>query len=263
MKNTTFFIILFAVTMLSAQSPGDVIISELMANPNAVSDSNGEWIELYNTTSTAIDINGWTLADLTGSHTIASSLNIPANSYVTLCRKSDPTINGGTTCNYQYSSISLNNSSDTITLSNGATVIDSVSYDGDFPSDAGKSMQLNSDFFNATSNDDSVNWCSSSATYGDGDYGTPGANNNDCETLSKTDYKALHFTVYPNPSKGNITIKAPSRTLINISIYSILGQEIINTSTNKPLTVSNLNTGIYLIKVSHKNTSITKKLVVE
>ncbi|HKJ27516.1 MAG TPA: lamin tail domain-containing protein, partial [Anaerolineales bacterium] len=42
---------------------GDVIINEIMQNPNAVFDSAGEWLELYNTTGADIDLNGWTIQD--------------------------------------------------------------------------------------------------------------------------------------------------------------------------------------------------------
>ncbi|MEL6823079.1 MAG: endonuclease, partial [Calditrichota bacterium] len=46
-----------------AASTGDVIISEIMKNPQVVSDSDGEWFELFNATASPIDINGWTIAD--------------------------------------------------------------------------------------------------------------------------------------------------------------------------------------------------------
>ena len=43
--------------------PGTLVISEFMANPAAVSDTAGEWLELFNTTPNAIDANGLTLTD--------------------------------------------------------------------------------------------------------------------------------------------------------------------------------------------------------
>ena len=41
----------------------DVVINEVHIDPNAVSDTAGEWFELYNATDSAIDINGWVLRD--------------------------------------------------------------------------------------------------------------------------------------------------------------------------------------------------------
>ncbi|NIW44680.1 MAG: hypothetical protein GWN14_16030, partial [candidate division Zixibacteria bacterium] len=56
-----------------AQSPGDLVITEFMANPAAVLDSDGEYVEFYNNTGSAIDINGFTLRDDgTNSHTISN-----------------------------------------------------------------------------------------------------------------------------------------------------------------------------------------------
>ena len=56
------------VTLGSVEIPpiadaGDVVINEIMQNPSAVSDANGEWFELYNNTNGSIDINGWTISD--------------------------------------------------------------------------------------------------------------------------------------------------------------------------------------------------------
>ena len=49
---------LFAATINS----GDLLISEVMANPAAVSDSNGEWFELFNASLHSIDLNGLTIS---------------------------------------------------------------------------------------------------------------------------------------------------------------------------------------------------------
>ena len=63
------FLLLVMLTVLVpghfavAASPGDVVINEIMQNPSAVSDSAGEWFELFNPTGSAIDINGWTIQD--------------------------------------------------------------------------------------------------------------------------------------------------------------------------------------------------------
>lgn len=264
MKKITFLTILFAVTFSYSQNSGDIIISEIMKNPKSVSDSNGEWLELYNTTNAIINIKNWIIADLSSSHTIASTLNIPANGYVTLCKKNDYGINGGVNCDYQYNSVTLNNGSETITLSNGETLIDAVMYDATFPSIAGESMQLNSTSLNTLDNDNASNWCTSTTTYGAGDMGTPGTANISCETMSTKTYNKVNFTVYPNPAKCEITVKTESQSPTKISIYSVMGQEIMNTTTtNKSLDIATLNTGTYLVRITQKGTSLTKKLIVE
>ncbi len=58
-----------ATLMLAAHSAsaaivaGDLVISEVMANPSAVSDTTGEWFEIYNSSGAAIDLNGLILMD--------------------------------------------------------------------------------------------------------------------------------------------------------------------------------------------------------
>ena len=44
-------------------SPYNVVVTEVMVNPAAVSDSYGEWFELYNAGSSIISMEGWLLLD--------------------------------------------------------------------------------------------------------------------------------------------------------------------------------------------------------
>ena len=46
----------------------EIVINEIMQNPSAVSDSNGEWFELHNPTAGAVDIDGWTVMDNGSQH---------------------------------------------------------------------------------------------------------------------------------------------------------------------------------------------------
>lgn len=41
----------------------NVVINELMINPQRVYDSRGEWIELFNAGDQTADLAGWTLGD--------------------------------------------------------------------------------------------------------------------------------------------------------------------------------------------------------
>ncbi|NOY27769.1 MAG: hypothetical protein GXP62_18045 [Oligoflexia bacterium] len=44
--------------------PGDLVVSEIMANPSVCSDATSEWIEVHNTTQQAIDLEGLVLVDV-------------------------------------------------------------------------------------------------------------------------------------------------------------------------------------------------------
>ena len=40
---------------------GLLIINEIMQNPSAVSDSDGEWFEVLNIGDVSLNLNGWTI----------------------------------------------------------------------------------------------------------------------------------------------------------------------------------------------------------
>ena len=66
------FTILAPTVFADAAQPA-LVINEIMQNPSAVSDSNGEWFEIYNPTDAEVDINGWTIRDDgSNSHVIAN-----------------------------------------------------------------------------------------------------------------------------------------------------------------------------------------------
>lgn len=107
------------------------MFSELMPNPRSVSDSNGEWIEIYNPTDAPIDIGGMLLYDNpSNQHTISGSVVVPSGGYALLARNGDPGVNGGLpTVDYVYSSVFLNNSGgDTIELISGGVLIAEATY---------------------------------------------------------------------------------------------------------------------------------------
>ena len=94
-----------------------VYISEFLADPSAVADTDGEWIELYNAGPDGVNLKGWTIADLDGdSHTIAADLFVVAGGYVVLARNADAAENGGLLVDYVYAGITLANSADEILL---------------------------------------------------------------------------------------------------------------------------------------------------
>ena len=247
-------------------NPGDIIITEIMQNPSINSDPAGEYIELYNTTLSPIDIQGWVIKDdvtASESHTISTTLIIPANGYIIVGNAATP--NGGVTMNYTYANdISLGNSgTDGIILECSSTVIDQVIWDGSFPFGSGVAMELSTTTLDATSNDSSSNWGAAITAFGDGDKGTPGAAND--FTLSTKYNQIENFTMYPNPTNlGYVNISSKSNAKMAISVFDILGKQVLNeTISNNVLNVSKLNAGIYVMKVQQDNAITTKKLVIE
>ena len=111
-------------------NPGDVVINEIMKDPSAVGDGDGEYFEIYNTTASPIDLTGWTITDNDfDSHTISGAPNVPAGGYYILGINANSGTNGGITVDYEYSGITLSNGDDEVILTDaGGNEIDRVEY---------------------------------------------------------------------------------------------------------------------------------------
>lgn len=246
---------------------GDIIITEIMKNPSAVGDSYGEYFEVYNTTTAAIDMQGWQVVDLTSTSegfTIASSVVVPALGYAVFGVNADVSLNGGVTIDYDYDGLYLGNSGgDELSIQCSGNVIDEVIWDGgtEFPNLTGMSMELSTNAFTATDNDLGANWGAATAAYGDGDLGTPGTVNN---FLSIADNVIEGFTIFPNPVKSNyIQITTASSNSKQVRIFDMLGKKIIDKNIQHQLNISALQAGIYIIKVTVDGQSATKRLIVQ
>ncbi|HJX05271.1 MAG TPA: lamin tail domain-containing protein [Candidatus Nanoarchaeia archaeon] len=172
----------------SGDSSGELIISEIMYNPNAVADTAGEWLELYNPGSSAVNLNGWSIQDYgTDSFTISEDFLVQPGSYAVLCKNTDISLNGGVSCDIQYSSFTLGNTADAIILLRPDSVMsDDVLYDTAVEpwkslNNAGYSLQLDPAHYNSADNDDGNNWCNTDEPINGADYGTPGTMNSDCQ----------------------------------------------------------------------------------
>ncbi len=75
--------------------------------------------------------------------------------------------------------------------------------------------------------------------------------------------ESLNFDMYPNPSGSNLNIST-TETIQNISIYSLLGQKVIdlNPSNNQVnMNIGMLPTGVYLVTIASGDKTSTRKLV--
>lgn len=85
-------------------------------------------------------------------------------------------------------------------------------------------------------------------------------------TLTTQEFNAqANFKVYPNPtSTGFVTITSSTANDMNVSVFDILGKQVINeTVANNRLNVSTLNSGVYIMKISQNGATATKKLVIK
>jgi Lamin Tail Domain len=182
-----------AVQLPLGQSKGagalmNLVISEFQKDPTTVSDSKGEWIEITNLGLSAVDIEGWTLADLGTDATVldagGAGIIVPAGGRVVLGREGDTTLNGGIPVDAVYSGVTLSNGEDELVLIRpDGWVADQLMYDDgvNWPDEPGRAISLLPGAHDAQMNDDGANWCSATTVVGAGpDTGTPGAGNDDC-----------------------------------------------------------------------------------
>ncbi|MBT8493021.1 MAG: lamin tail domain-containing protein, partial [Deltaproteobacteria bacterium] len=168
---------------------GDIEIAEIMANPDAVGDDVGEWLELR--INASIDLNGIQLGraepdteeepgpgEIRQTLAAIECLPVTAGDYVVLVRSTDPGENGGVTdpsggvgtpLLYPLD-FSLTNSTDGVYVGLAGAVYDVFTYAS---SSTGTATQI----------DLEGDFCDATEVYGAGDEGTPGAANGECETV--------------------------------------------------------------------------------
>jgi DNA/RNA endonuclease G (NUC1) len=93
-----------------------LVITEIMANPSAVDDSVGEYIEVYNPGLATVDLSGYRIVSRSGSSTeqvtIASGVTLASRAYGVIAARSNTTRNGGVTAIAEWggTAIQLSNS---------------------------------------------------------------------------------------------------------------------------------------------------------
>lgn len=181
--------------------PGDLIFTEMMVNPNAASDEDGEWVELYNTSGRVLDIAGYSFHDDGSDEWVFdASVLVEPKSYVVICANVDPQKNGGVPCDAWFyrqpsgeappsgqghgSGMAIANNDDELVLTSPLGIdIDIFDYDDtdSDPIEAGMGFGLDPTKLDVFLNDDVGNWCSQVTLIGEGpDFGTPGVENDPC-----------------------------------------------------------------------------------
>lgn len=73
------------------------------------------------------------------------------------------------------------------------------------------------------------------------------------------------LNMYPNPvSNGNLYITSNSNSAKSITIFDVLGKQVIKTSSiNNTVNVSSLKSGIYIVKITEEGKTAARKLIIE
>jgi hypothetical protein len=83
--------------------------------------------------------------------------------------------------------------------------------------------------------------------------------------LSNSDFNSIDgLKLYPNPvANGKLFIETTANAERTVTVFDVLGKQVLNTiSSENEINVSELNTGVYLVKISEEGKTATRKLVV-
>ncbi len=164
---------------------GELFVTEIMVNPSKVDDALGEWFEIANVSGLPVDLAGLVLADEGTDHlTLTSSLVVESGGLAVLAVKSSAAVNGGNTAvdlAYARATFRFDDGADEILLKNAAgTVLDRVAWTTSWGVPSGAALALDAGAWDATSNDSAESWCAPGLSYGLGDLGSPGSENEVC-----------------------------------------------------------------------------------
>ncbi|GEM_PF-5196395 len=240
-------IVFFSVGLLmtvALSSFSQIVINEVMCDPEAVPDSKGEWVELYNSSDSSINLAGWTLRDSGRDRHIIepdSDLVVLPAGFVVLGRNADSTENGGYRTHYTYSNFLLSNDEDEVVIVDpSGGVIDSVAYGVGWPSLKGASMELVLPGFD---NSDSTSWGLAESSFGLGDLGSPGYWNSISGTGIEPEQlqvdeagPILSASPFPNPASGGVTIRVTCLDDVTsgdyiMEVYSVRGRRVWKTES--------------------------------
>ena len=252
-----------------------ISITEIMPDPSMVSDSYGEWFEIFNSTDTSININGWIIKDLDDDYHIIGSegleVIIEPGEYVVMARNDNQSLNGGVSVGYQYSNFTLSSNDEIILTNSSGAILDEVHYTDSWAYDNGVSMEIHDIELD---NGIYENWFSSTAQYGNGDYGTPGAswqslNVSDIFQILKPQFSLMG--AFPNPFNSSTSIKF---NVFNSGKYFIKAYTLNGSFTETLFegalepgshdfqwVVKNKPSGIYLIKMESTIAKEVKKVL--
>lgn len=229
----------YTINVTGGITPGDIVINEFMAsNDTTVADQDGEyddWIELYNNSSSAIDISGYVLSDDIADLTLfefPTGTTIQADDYIIVWADKDLSQAG------YHTNFKISSGGETLYLFDASQqIIDSVAFGsqntdeafGRYPNGTGAFQTLKATF---------------------------GAKNTNGNTVSINEIEqTINFKIYPNPVQNYFTVEISDNSFQNnnIVIYNFLGQEIYITNAENETTIytDNWTAGIYYVKIGN------------
>lgn len=266
MKPLFFLLLVFATTFSTAQ----LYINEIESDSPGTDDA--EFIELYSA-SPNTNLDGYVLVLFNGSDDASyaaydlDGYSTDANGYFII---GDSGVSG---VSITLLSSGLQNGPDAIALYQAdksdfpndtpvttTNLIDAVVYDNNQADDTGLLTGLGKTTqFNEDGGDNGAT--NSLQRQADGSFktGTPSPNTSN-QVLSTIAAKASVLQIYPNPVANTIFIDGLDEEAM-VSIFSLTGQSVLQMRTNQSIDVSGLATGVYMLEITHEETTTQRKLI--
>tara|TARA_B110000008_G_scaffold271094_1_gene302142 strand:- start:1145 stop:3355 length:2211 start_codon:yes stop_codon:yes gene_type:complete len=215
-----------------------LVINEIMAgNMSAVSDQNGEyddWVELYNSNSFSLNLNGYYLSDNENDLTkwIFPNVTIPANDYLIVwCDTAGGTQSG------LHTTYRLSADQEEVYLTDPTgTVIDAVHY---------VNMQTDKGYARVPNG-------SGAMQYQMHTYNTINQNGTGIDDVNVSS----KMRVYPNPSNNRVYILGATQS---VSIFNMIGQEVFAKQEVSSVDISSWENGIYFVISGNSVVKIIKQ----
>jgi len=252
-----------------------ISITEIMPDPSMVSDSYGEWFEIFNSTDTSININGWVIKDLDDDYHIIGSegldVIIEPGEYFVMARNNDESLNGGISVGYRYSNFTLSNNDEVILTDSSGTILDQVHYTSSWTYESGVSMETHD---TELDNNLRENWFASVVQYGNGDYGTPARDWQSLDVSKNPKNLPPRFSLlgsFPNPFNSSTSIRfdvfIPGRyiirayTLNGSFIETLFESDLDQGSYDFRWVAENVSSGVYLLSMESATGTDIKKVL--
>ena len=230
-----------------------VVINEINYNSSDAFNPS-DWIELYNSQPTSIDLSNWQIKDDNDNHVfvIPEGTQIEGNDYLVIVKNEMNFVSVFPNIPYVGELSFGFGQTDAVRLFNPwDKLMDEVYYTSEQPwpscaNGTGNTLELISpDLDNSLP--ESWNCINT--------YGSPKAIN---DTSNSGEASAV--IIYPNPVQNILYVEGNSGAY-SIEIYSLIGQLVKAVSNVNEIDVSLLSQGVYLIRISNENISTTQRFI--
>ena len=283
------FYSIFMAACFGSSLNAQVVISQVYGGGgNSGATYTHDFIELFNRGNAAVTLSGYTLqySSATGTFSATNRQTLPditiqPGKYYLIQEAKG---NGGSTplptpdlipteeannvilaLSGTNGKVALANNSTLVTSASDANVVDLVGYGtANLYEGAGAVAALTNTTAALRNNDGCADTNSNSSDF---TTAAPAPRNSSTPahscSLGTEDFRAPGVSIYPNPvSDGILHIVAAAGDKA-VSIYDMLGKQVLFAITDDALSITSLNPGIYIVKITMGNSTTTQKLIIK